>query len=300
VKVVLAGGSGSLGRRVAADLTRRGDEVVVLTRSPRSDLPHRQVAWDGVSVGPWAAELSGAALINLAGELVDRRPNPSNIELLTRSRVCPTETLVQASAAVDEPLSVWVQMSTLAIYGDGGDTVLDESALPAEGPAQMAGVARAWEAAASDATAGRQVVLRTGIVLDRGTPALDRLNGLVRWGLGGRIGSGRQWISWLHVEDYLAIVRLCLDDSILSGVVHATSPNPVRNAEFMATLRRVWHRPPSPPTPLWLLRVGAVVLRTDPALASTGRRCVPGRLQNRGFVFAYPQLAGGLADLTVP
>ena len=162
----------------------------------------------------------------------------------------------------------------------------------------MAGVARAWEAAASDAPARRQVVLRTGIVLDRGTPALDRLNGLARWGLGGRIGKGRQWISWLHVADYLGIVRVCLDEPTLSGVVHATSPNPVRNAEFMATLRHIWHRPPSPPTPTWLLRVGAVVLRTDPALASTGRRCVPAKLLDQGFVFAHPRLADALADLT--
>lgn len=111
------------------------------------------------------------------------------------------------------------------------------------------------------------------------------------------MGSGRQWISWLHVEDYLSIVRRAVDDPSLSGVVHATSPNPVRNADLMATLRRVFKRPPAPPTPAWLLRVGPVLLRTDPALALTGRRCVPARLTDAGFVFDHPELEAALVDL---
>jgi uncharacterized protein len=274
MKVVLAGGSGALGRRIAADLSARGDEVVVLTRSPRPGSFHRQVAWDGATVGPWATELAGAALVNLAGELVDRRPTAANIDLLTRSRVEPTNALATA-ARVSQPPAVWVQMSTLAIYGDGGDQLLDERAPPAREPPQMAGVAHAWEEAAAAAPAERQVVLRTAIVLDRDTPALNRLVGLVRWGVGGRVGTGRQWVSWLHIADLLAVVRRSLDDPALAGVVHATSPNPVRNAELMAVLRRVLRRPPAPPTPAPLVRLGAVLLRTDPALALLGRRCVP-------------------------
>ena len=297
MKVVLAGGSGALGRRIAADLGARGDEVVVLTRSPRTGSPHRQVAWDGTTVGPWASELAGAAVVNLAGELVDRRPTQGNVELLTRSRVQPTEALAAAAAGLDEPPPVWVQAGTLAIYGDAGDAILDETSTPAEGPPQMAGVARAWEAAAAGAPGVRQVVLRTGIVLDRHTPALDRLAGLARWGLGGRVGTGRQWISWIHVTDFLAVVRRAIDDAGLSGVVHATSPGPVRNAELMAALRRVLHRPPALPTPAALVHVGALLLRTDPALALTGRRCVPARLLRAGFTFAYPELVPALEDL---
>jgi hypothetical protein len=135
-----------------------------------------------------------------------------------------------------------------------------------------------------------QVVLRTAIVLDRATPAFDRLTGLARWGLGGRISSGRQWVSWLHVDDYLAIIRCVLDDPAFSGVVHATSPTPVTNAEFMATLRRVLRRGPAPPTPAWAVRLGAVLLRTDRALALTGRRCIPKRLLDNGLVFSFPEL----------
>ncbi len=297
MKVVLAGGNGALGRRIAADLAARGDEVVVLSRSPSDGSLGRQMQWDGVRAGPWAAELAGAALINLAGELVDRRPTPATIETLTRSRVEPTRALRQAAAGLATPPAVWIQMSTLAIYGDAGDAILDETAAPAEGPAQMAGVARAWETAAKGVTADRQVVLRTAVVLDRGTAAYSRLTGLTRWGLGGRMGAGRQWISWLHIADFLAIVRFCLDDPGLAGVVHATSPDPVTNADFMAAFRRAAARPAAPPVPAWLVRAGAILLRTDPALALTGRRCVPARLCGLGFGFRLPQIDAALADL---
>jgi NAD dependent epimerase/dehydratase family enzyme len=118
VKIVLAGGSGSLGRRIATDLVSRGDEVVILTRSARSGLPYRHVEWDGVTVGPWAVELEGAAIVNLSGALVDRRPTPANVELLERSRVEPIEALASAAATLTTPPTVWVQASTLAIYGD--------------------------------------------------------------------------------------------------------------------------------------------------------------------------------------
>ncbi len=158
-------------------------------------------------IGTWASELEGAALINLAANSSTAAPPPPTIELVTRSRVEPTLALVDAASHLDEPVHVWVQMSTLAIYGDAGDAVLDEMAPPAEGPPQMAGVARAWETAASQAVTTRQVVLRTGIALDPDTPAPHRLTGLVRWGLGGRIDTGRQWISWIHIDDFLTVIR---------------------------------------------------------------------------------------------
>jgi uncharacterized protein len=300
-KVVIAGGSGALGRRVAADFIARGDEVVVLTRAVGRGGPGRQVPWDGATVGPWADELADAVVVNLAGELVDRRPTAANIALLTKSRVEPTRALAEAAAGLARPPRVWLQMSTLAIYGDGGEAVIDETRPVADGPPQMAGVARAWEDAAAGAPAARQVVMRTGVVLDRGTPALDRLAGLVRWGLGGRVGTGRQWVSWLHIADLLAAVRWCVGDNPgLSGVIHVTSPEPVRNAELMATLRAVLRRPPSPPTPEPLVRLGALLLRTDPALALTGRRCLPARLQRAGFDFKYPTLEPALTDLLRP
>lgn len=301
MKAIVAGGSGALGRRLCADLAARGHDVVVLSRTPRPG-PFRQVGWDGVSVGPWAAELEGAAVVNLAGQLVDLRPTPRNIALLTSSRVQPTLALRAAAEQLDEPVPVWLQASTAAVHGDAGETPVDEDTTPADGPPQMAGVARAWEDAAAGVNAARQVVLRTSIVFDRDTPALDRLVRLTRLGLGGRIASGRQWVSWLHIEDWLAIARwgLAIDELATpasSGVLLATSPNPVRNAELMSTLRAALHRPAAPPTPELLLRAGAVLLRTDPALALTGRRAVSRRLAEAGFDFRYPHLDEALADL---
>jgi uncharacterized protein (TIGR01777 family) len=204
-------------------------------------------------------------------------------------------------AALAEPVPVFVQASTLAIYGDAGERVLDEHAHAADAPPQMAGVARAWEAAAAGANAGRTVLLRTGIVLDRDTPAFDRLTGLVRWGLGGRISSGQQWVSWIHIDDWLAVVLQVVESQgaagTLTGPVHVTSPHPVRNAELMSQLRVALHRPPAPPTPAWLVRLGALVLRTDPALALTGRRAVPTALLQSGFTFRYPTLDVALREL---
>ncbi len=298
MKVVIAGGSGALGRRLCADLEAAGHDVAVLTRRTRPG-DFRQVEWDGRTVGPWVAELEGSAVINLAGELVDRRPTSANIDLLTRSRVEPTRALVEASTTLAAPVPVWLQASTLAIYGDAGDDVLDESVPSADGPPQMTDVAKHWEAAAVGANADTMVTLRTGIVLDNDTPALDRLRSLTRWGLGGRVGPGTQWVSWIHIEDWLAIVRELLHPTgpPLSGIVHATGPHPVRNADLMAALRRSARRPAAPPTPQLLVRLGAVLLRTDPALALTGRRAVPARLLAAGFDFRHPNLDEALADL---
>jgi uncharacterized protein (TIGR01777 family) len=298
VRVVVAGGSGALGRRLCDRLADHGHDVVVLSRRPRPGR-HRTVEWDGRTVGPWAEELSGSAVVNLAGELVDRRPTPAGVRLLTASRVEPTLALVEAAAGRAVP--VWLQASTLAVHGDAGEQVVTDSSPPADGPPQMAGVARAWEAAASGAPAGRTVLLRTSIVLDRGTPALDRLASVVRWGLGGRVASGRQWFSWIHVDDWLRLTVELLEGQgavgALSGAVVASSPEPVRNEELMRTLRAVLGRPPSPPTPAWAVRLGSVVLRTDPALALTGRRAVPERLLDAGFTFTRPQLRPALEDL---
>ena len=296
----MAGGSGSLGRRLASAASKRGDDVVVLTRRHRADLPYRQVLWDGTTVGDWVDELNDAVLINLAGELVDRRPTSSNIALLTRSRVEPTRALAAAAQRVDVPPRVWVQLSTTAIYGDAGDVTLDEDSPVGLDPPQMCAVATAWEAAAGGARCGRQVILRTSLVLDRDTPALDRLTTIARFGFGGRIGSGRQWVSWLHIEDFLAITDHVINDATISGVVHATSPLPVRNGELMRELRAAVHRPAALPTPAWLVKVGAVALRTDPALALTGRRAMPAKLQAAGYRFAHPDLGEALAALVNP
>ena len=296
MKVVIAGGTGALGRRLAADFANQGDAVTILTRAPRDDIALRQVQWDGRTVGAWASELSGALVVNLAGQLVDRPPSRRNVALLRSSRVDATRALVAAAVDLDTPPALWLQMSTTAIYGDAGQGVVAEGHRVADGPPQMPGVAVPWEAAAADARADRVVVMRTGIVLDNGTPAFERLTQLTRLGLGGRIAGGQQWVSWIHVADFLGAVRF-LRHSTLAGVVHVTSPAPIQNVAMMRTLRAALHRPWSPPTPKLLVRLGALAMRSDAALALTGRRCVPERLTAAGFDFTFPTFADAVQDL---
>ncbi|HZA87702.1 MAG TPA: DUF1731 domain-containing protein, partial [Acidimicrobiales bacterium] len=262
-------------------------------------LDHRQVRWDGRTAGSWAVELEGAIVVNLAGELVDRRPTAKNVELLRRSRVEPTKALVEAASRLETRPPLWLQMSSLAIYGDAGEGLVDEQHPVADGPPQMPGVARPWEQAVQGAATDRLVIMRTGIVLDHGTPAFDRLVHLTKLGLGGRISTGKQWISWIHVDDFLRAVRFIRDHDEIVGIVHVTAPNPIRNRDMMAALRNALRRPWSPPTPKPLVHLGALVVRTDPALALTGRRCLPTRLLDAGFDFNHPTFDSALQDLLV-
>ncbi|MGJ0118530.1 DUF1731 domain-containing protein [Williamsia sp. MIQD14] len=303
-RVVIAGGSGALGRRICADLVARGIEVVVLTRSVDPVWSIRQVRWDGETRGDWVRELDapGTALINLAGKLVDVRPTAANIAELRRSRVIPTRLLADVAEGLAEPLTHWVQASTTAIWSDAGDTwCTEETPLPDPGLPQMTGVAAPWEEAAQGARCGHQTILRTSIVLDTGAPALRTLSRLTRVGLGGRVGSGQQWFSWIHIDDWLAIARAALGLTpgleLPDGVLVAATDAPVRNAELMAALRRHLHRPAAPPTPTPLLRLGAVVLRSDPLLGLTGRRARSQVLADRDFRFAFGDLDSALADL---
>jgi uncharacterized protein len=303
VKVVLAGGSGALGRRIGADLAGRGYDVVILTRRVDSRLPVRQVVWDGETVGDWAGELEGpgTALINLAGKLVDCRPTPRNIAELTRSRVLPTRALVAASRQLTTPLTHWVQASTTAIWSDAGEIRCDETTPIPVGLPQMTGVAAPWEQAFDGANTSHGVILRTSIVLDPASPAMVRLVTLTKSALVGRVGNGRQWFSWIHVADWLAVVRAGLGMApgitIPAGVVVAATDHPVRNTELMAALRKQLHRPPALPIPPWLVKLGAVVLRTDPALGLTGRHATSKVLSQAGFTFKFPTIDSALNDL---
>ncbi|MDN5725909.1 MAG: DUF1731 domain-containing protein [Propionibacteriales bacterium] len=305
LRVVIAGGSGALGRRLAADLVCRGQEVVILTRQERADLPFTQRVWDGRTVGGWDEGLfdepSRTAMVNLAGRLIDGRPTEKFIAELRASRVKSTRALVEASRGLSAPLARWVQASTASIWGDAGEQRLTEdSPIPAVGVPQMTGVAAPWEQAVEPANAKQLAVLRISIVFDRDSQVLNTLGGLAKVGLGGRVGNGRQWFSWIHVEDWLAIARAALGlDPVVSleGVVVASSPNPVRNEHLMKLLRVVLSGPPSPPTPAPLVKIGAFLMDTDPLLALTGRHATSRVLPEQGFEFAHPELEDALRSL---
>ncbi|MGC5168810.1 epimerase [Luteimicrobium sp. DT211] len=308
-RVVVAGGSGALGRALVADLAGRGADVVVLTRRPDSGWAVRQEQWDGRTVGAWASVLDddGAppvSVVNLAGRLVDVRPTAANVASLRSSRVDATRALVEASRASRRPVARWVQMSTTAIWSDGGDRRITEATpLPDPGLPQMTGVALPWERAAAGAHAERVTTLRTSLVLQPGSPVVARLELLTRLGLGGKVGSGRQWISWIHVDDWLAIVRAALglggpgEPALPGGVVVASAPTPVSNAELMATLRRMTGRRLGLPTPAPVARLGSWLLRSDPALGLTGRHCTSEVLAGLGWRFREPALEPALRDV---
>ncbi len=298
-RIVIAGGSGFLGRSLAAELLPQCGSIVILTRgADRVDGRVRYAHWDAKTPGPWAAHLdSAAAVVNLVGRTVDCRKTPVNKKVILESRVDSVHALSAAMKTIANPPPVWIQSATAHIYGDTGDEVLDESSRIGEGFAPMVGTA--WEAALNDSAPPglRKVILRISFVLGRHGGPLRTLARLARLGLGGTIASGRHYMSWIHEADLNAIIRRAIDDTTMSGAYIATSPEPVTNADFMRSLRRAVHRPWSPPVPAVCVRIGAWLMRTDPELALLGRRIVPTRLMREGFGFRFPLLSAALADL---
>ena len=306
-RVILAGGSGFLGRALSQRLLADGSEVVVLSRSAQRDAAAaaggpaagpRFVRWDGRTVGEWAAELDGArAVVNFTGKNVNCRYTPQNLREIDESRVESVKAVARAIEACRQRPKVLVQAATTAIYGDAGDRVCDEDAPTGEGipPA----TASKWEAAfnAHPTPGVRRVLLRISFALGTGGGALPVLARLTRCFLGGAVGTGRQYISWIHERDLTRLFAWAIENDGAEGVYNATAPDPVTNAQFMRELRRALRRPWSPPTPAPLVRVGCFFMRTEPVLALTGRRCVPARLLREGFRFEYPALPEALLDV---
>ena len=300
-RVVIAGGAGFLGRALARTLAQEGREVVILSRRPAPDDGLiRTVVWDGRTVGDWAGELDGAeAVVNLTGRSVACLYTRENKREIIESRVNSALALAQARAQCPEPPRVMVQAASLAIYGDTGDQVCDENA--PHGTGFSVEVCEAWEDAffAGDTPDGpRRVALRIGFVLGRDGGALEQLAKLARCFIGGAAGNGRQYISWVHIEDFCRMVCWAIVNSTAEGAYNATGPNPATNAEFMRLLRRTLERPWSPPTPAWAVKLGArFIMKADPSLALTGRRCVPKRFLDEGFYIEHKDLAVALWQL---
>jgi uncharacterized protein (TIGR01777 family) len=298
-KVIIAGGNGFLGVSLARFLAEREYDVVILCRRPLAPgVPARGVLWDGKSIGPWATELEGvAAVVNLTGKNVNCRYTPANLREINESRVDSVRAVGTAIRACTTPPSVWVQAGSLAIYGDAGDRICDETSPPGEGiPVDTC---LRWESAfaAEETSRTRKVMFRISFVLGKEGGALRMLAGLTRAFLGGAIGSGRQYISWIHEDDMNRLWLRAIEDPDLSGTFNATSPHAVTNAEFMRELRCVLRRPWSPPLPAFLVPIGCWLLRTEPVLALTGRRGVPARLRTAGFEFEHAELGPALEGL---
>lgn len=311
MKIVLAGGSGQVGRILRRALECDGHACVVLTRRPDASAPGtgvQSVVWDGRSLGPWAAHLDGAdAVINLAGRSVDCRYTPRHLEEMTRSRVNSTRAIGAAIAAARRPPRVWVQAGTATIYahtfGPPHDEVTgrmggDEPDAPPLWRQSVA-IAQAWEAEIDAALTPqtRKVVLRSAMIMSPDRGGVFRvLEKLCRCGA-GRQGNGNQFVSWIHDEDFVRVIQRLLVREDLAGVFNVCSPHPLPNRDFMAGIHHALHRSWSVPLPSWLLAIGALLLRTETELILKSRRVVPGRLLADGFAFTFPDWPAAAADL---
>lgn len=299
-RIVIAGGSGFLGLNLARHLTHLGCEVVILSRrGGKAADPWRTVTWDARTLGDWKAELNGtAALVNIVGRSVDCRKTPEHCDEILRSRVEATRVLGEAVRAIDCPPPVWVQMSTAHIVGDPPEVWCDESSAPGYGLAPF--VAKAWEKAFEAAVLPgmRSVILRTSFVLGKSGGAMRKLGPAARFGFGGKVGHGRQGISWIHERDMSRLFERAIADPTMQGMYIATAPQPVSNAVFMRALRKAVGMPIGLPAFSWMIRIAApLLLRTDPALALLGRYCVSKRLEAEGFEFEFPSVEVALNDL---
>jgi len=296
-KVVLAGGSGFLGRNLKLLLEQEGFLVKVLTRNPKTN---DDIHWDAKTLGDWADAVDGSfALINLAGRTVDCRYNEKNRAAILNSRIDSTNVLHKAVAKCDKPPAIWLNSSTSTIYNDTrGDQPANTEAANNIGNDFSMGVARKWEKAFFEVnlTDTVQTALRTAIVMGRDGGAFPIMIRIARFGLCSPQGSGDQWISWLHIEDFCRAVLFLLRNPI-EGTVNLCSPNPVQNREFNRQLEeqvKPWF---TLPQPVWLLKFGAIFLRTEPELILKSRKVVPARLLEAGFEFRFPAAKQMLADL---
>jgi uncharacterized protein (TIGR01777 family) len=291
--IVIAGGRGLLGHALARRLRADGNEVIVLTRTPRG---RGEVKWDpAAGDDAWRAAVASAdAVVNLAGEsIAGRRWTSARKTDLLESRVQSTRALVLAIRASSHPPPAFLSGSAVGIYGPRGDEPIDEDTPP--GSDFLARVCVAWEneaRAASDRC--RVVLLRTGLVFAREGGAFPQMALPFRLFVGGPIASGRQYVPWIHIDDWVEMARWAIATAACAGPLNVTAPNPVTNREFARTLGRVLGRPALMPAPAFALRI-ALGEMADSVV--TGQRVLPAHAERLGFTFGFPELEPALRSL---
>jgi uncharacterized protein (TIGR01777 family) len=307
-RIVLVGGSGQVGSILARHFHQQQTDVWVIARTTFS-APWSVVAWNGLQLGDWVKALAGAdAVINLAGRSVDCRYGLRNRTEILESRIRSTKLVGEAIQTLTTPPAVWLNASTATIYRNSTDRAMDEKTGELGGTEENVPdswrfsieVAKRWEESFFDAKTPqtRKVALRSAMTMspDRGG-VFDALLGLVRFGLGGRFGSGEQYISWIHERDFVRAIEFVIANERISGVVNVAAPNPQPNTEFMRNLRAAWGIQFGIPIPKSMLEVGAVFLRTETELVLKSRRVVPGRLLDDGFRFEFPEWPAAAVEL---
>ncbi len=291
IRIAVAGARGFVGSALVLLLEAHGHEVVTIGRhGPAQPV---DVEWDPRSGEIDRAELEGIdAAINLAGERIDQRWSADARRRIVESRVQPTDLLARTMASLSPRPRVLVNMSAVGFYGDRGDEDLDESSSAGKG--FLAGVVDGWEAATRPASdAGIRVVCaRSGVILHPGGSILARLIPIFQFGVGGVIGSGRQWISWISRTDAVRALEALVRDESSGGAVNVTAPAPVPNAEFVRVLARVLHRPAIAPVPAFAVKLLYGRMGEETVLG--GQRVLPRRLLASGFRFSHPDLKGAL------
>ena len=303
MKVIIAGGRGLLGNALSAALVRDRHDVIVLTRGSAagSTAGVRWLQWIPASrTGSWLAEIDGAgAVVNLAGESIAAgRWSAARKQQIEASRIVATRNLVEAIAASTSPPRVFVSGSAVGYYGPCGDEIVTEAAPP--GTDFLAGVCVRWESEAARAASStvRVIELRTGLVLARTGGALPRMLLPFRVGIGGPLGTGRQYWPWVHVDDWVSQIRWAIATPAISGPINVAAPHPVTNAEFARQLGRAMHRPAWLPTPGFALRL--MLGEMAEGLLLSGQRVLPDKALKAGFSFRYPHLEDALSDLFSP
>jgi uncharacterized protein (TIGR01777 family) len=287
VKVSIGGGTGLLGSALAKSLRLDGHDVTIVTRHPHG---RDQVAWTD------AKAFDGAdAIVNLAGEsLADGRWTTSRKASILESRLNPTRTIVSAIAASPRQPAVLLNASAVGIYGTHRSEELTEGS--SVGSDFLASVCTAWEAAATAAASmTRVVLLRSGMVLDRNAGALPKLARPFRFLVGGTVGSGHQYWSWIHVDDWVRVARWAIDTTAINGPLNATAPGAVTSREFAEALGRALHRPAVMPAPAFALRL--LFGEMADATILNGQRVLPAKATRHGFQFKYPNLQSALRRL---
>ena len=307
MKVVLPGGTGHVGQHLIEHFSVKGWETVVLTRRP-TETYHR--AWDGRTLGDWAKELEGAdLLVNLAGRSVNCRYTKTNLRQMMDSRVESTRVLGEAISGAADPPKVWMNSSTATIYAHRFDQANDETTGHIGGNEPdvprywdySIKIAQAWEEAffAADTPKTRKIALRSAMVMSEVPGSVFMvLVGLAKKGLLGRFGDGRQYVSWIHEDDFTRAIDFLFERQDLDGVFNLAAPEPRQSVKFNAILREAVGVKIGLPAPKWMLEIGAAVMGSDTELLLKSRNVVPGRLVSEGFEFKFPNWSSAAKDLT--
>lgn len=299
-KIILAGGSGFLGDIIIDHFRNSTTQIIVLTRGKeRTEKNVRYINWDGKTLSGWINEIEASdALINLTGKSVDCRYTEKNKQEIIRSRVDATHILSEAVLHCTTPPKVWLNAASATIYRYSEDKDMTEESIEL-GTGFSVDVCKQWESTFNKINTPntRKIILRITMVLGKKGGVIPVLKNLTRKGLGGTMGSGKQYISWIHEKDFLNVILHLINNANSSGVYNIAAPQPLTNQKFMQKMRRSLHVPFGLPAYSWMLEIGAFFMRTETELVLKSRKVISKRLQEEGYVFEYPSVDSALKEL---